>query len=71
MRLAKQRQMPVGAAVPAADTPVALAAASMPAAGEVAPGGYGEWRILAGFNTTATTTPFSAFQHVVRRFIIY
>lgn len=41
VRLAKRRQMPVGAAAPAADTPAALAAASMLAAGGAAPGGYG------------------------------
>ena len=40
VRLANRGQMPVGAA--AADTPASLAAASMLAAGGVAPGGYGE-----------------------------
>ena len=43
VRLAKRRQMPVpGSAGSAMDTPAALAAASMLAAGGVAPGGYGE-----------------------------
>ncbi|EJK52944.1 hypothetical protein THAOC_27714, partial [Thalassiosira oceanica] len=41
VRLAKRRQMPQG--ISAADTPAALAAANMLAAGGVAPGGYGEF----------------------------
>jgi len=49
VRLAKRRQMPVGAA--AADTPASLAAASMLAAGGVAPGGYGA---VAGMDTSGT-----------------
>ena len=40
VRLANRGQIPVGAA--AADTPASLAAASMLAAGGVAPGGYDE-----------------------------
>mmetsp|Transcript_18406 Transcript_18406/g.34131 ORF Transcript_18406/g.34131 Transcript_18406/m.34131 type:complete len:571 (+) Transcript_18406:132-1844(+) len=51
VRLAKRRQMPVGAAATPADTPAALAAASMLAAGGVAPGGYGA---VSGMDTSGT-----------------
>jgi len=55
VRLAKRRQMPAGA--PAGDTPAALAAASMLAAGGIAPGGYGA---VPGGMDVATTSPATA-----------